>query len=438
MAVTLVTGDDGSNVRVGGPGDDLIYGFDPDGPQGNVTSIAATRVATVPGGRRVRRRRRPAIPAGCSSANLDGTVRILDLTTGQLLPTPFINIASSIGVIGEGGLIGFAFDPNYAQQWLSSTSTSPMPSDDTEIRRYQVSATDPNHARSREPDVLLRIDQPDGLTNHKGGWVEFGPDGYLYAALGDGGGGGDPTETGQNINDLLGNILRLDVHGDDFPARPEPQLCGAGRQSVRRDDRGRRDLGLRPAQPVPQWLRSRTRRSLYRAMSARAASRKSISDIKRRQLRLERVRRLHAVRSRAPSPAARRSIRSSPMDAVSASPSSAAMSIAARARACTANISLPTRATARSSRCTTMAAPGVATDRTAQITPDTGSINVAGVVRPGCARQPLRRRSRRRGIPPDAQSLSRPTSATTSTAEGGNDMLFGGSGNDTLHGGIRQ
>ena len=48
MAVTLVTGDDGSNVRAGGPGDDLIYGFDPAGPQGNVTSIAATRVAIVP------------------------------------------------------------------------------------------------------------------------------------------------------------------------------------------------------------------------------------------------------------------------------------------------------------------------------------------------------------------------------------------------------
>ena len=65
--------------------------------------------------------------------------------------------------------------------------------------------------------LILRIDQPDGLTNHKGGWLGFGPDGYLYAALGDGGGGGDPLHTGQNNNDLLGNILRLDVHSDAFP-----------------------------------------------------------------------------------------------------------------------------------------------------------------------------------------------------------------------------
>ena len=218
MAVTLVTGDDGSNVRVGGPGDDLIYGFNPAGSQGNVTSIAATRVAVVPGGAVF-----AASPPGDTGrlfiGNLDGTVRILDLTTGQLLPDVFIDIGSSIGVIGEGGLIGFAFDPNYASNGYFYVNVT-NPSDDTEIRRYQVSATDPNHADPTSQTLLLRIDQPDGLTNHKGGWVEFGPDGYLYTALGDGGGGGDPTETGQNIDDLLGNILRLDVHGDDFPADP--------------------------------------------------------------------------------------------------------------------------------------------------------------------------------------------------------------------------
>jgi glucose/arabinose dehydrogenase len=218
MAVTLVTGDDGSNVRVGGPGDDLIYGFNPAGPQGSVTSIAATRVATVPFGP-VFAVSPPGDTGRLFIGNLDGTVRILDLTTGQLLPDVFINIGSSIGVIGEGGLIGFAFDPNYASNGYFYVNVT-NPSDDTEIRRYQVTATDPNHADPASQTLLLRIDQPDGTTNHKAGWVEFGPDGYLYTALGDGGGGGDPIETGQNIDDLLGNILRLDVHGDDFPADP--------------------------------------------------------------------------------------------------------------------------------------------------------------------------------------------------------------------------
>jgi glucose/arabinose dehydrogenase len=214
-SVTLITGDDGSNVRVGGPGDDLIYGFDPNGPQGQVTSISATRVASGLGGA-VFASSPPGDTGRLFIGQLDGTVRILDLATGQLLPTPFLDIASSIGVIGEGGLIGFAFDPNFASNgyvYVNVTNAS----DDTEIRRYQVSASDPNRIDPASASLVIRIDQPDGLTNHKGGWLGFGRDGYLYAALGDGGGGGDPLGTGQNNNDLLGNILRLDVHGDAFP-----------------------------------------------------------------------------------------------------------------------------------------------------------------------------------------------------------------------------
>jgi glucose/arabinose dehydrogenase len=213
--VTLITGDNGANVRAGGPGDDLIYGFDPNGPQGQVTSISATRVATGLGGA-VFASSPPGDTGRLFIGQLDGTVRILDLATGQLLPTPFLNIASSIGVIGEGGLIGFAFDPNFASNgyvYVNVTNAS----DDTEIRRYQVSASDPNRIDPASASLVIRIDQPDGLTNHKGGWLGFGRDGYLYAALGDGGGGGDPLGTGQNNNDLLGNILRLDVHADAFP-----------------------------------------------------------------------------------------------------------------------------------------------------------------------------------------------------------------------------
>ena len=67
---------------------------------------------------------------------------------------------------------------------------------------------------------MITIDQPTGLTNHKGGWLAFGPDGYLYVALGDGGGAGDPFDNAQNIDSLLGKMLRLDVHADAFPNDP--------------------------------------------------------------------------------------------------------------------------------------------------------------------------------------------------------------------------
>jgi glucose/arabinose dehydrogenase len=213
--VTLITGNNGSNSLQGGADSDLIYGFDPNGPQGQVSSISATRVATGLGGAVF-----AEAPAGDTGrlfiGQLDGTVRILDLHSGQLKSTPFLNIASSIGQIGEGGLIGFAFDPDYAHNGFFYVNVTNA-NDDTEIRRYRVSAADPNVADPASATLILRIDQPDGLTNHKGGWLGFGPDGYLYAALGDGGGGGDPLHTGQNNNDLLGNILRLDVHGDAFP-----------------------------------------------------------------------------------------------------------------------------------------------------------------------------------------------------------------------------
>ena len=74
---------------------------------------------------------------------------------------------------------------------------------------------------SLTPEVPRRFSRsirPDGLTNHKAGWIGFGPDGDLYIATGDGGGRGDPNGNGQNLNTLLGKMLRLDVHGDDFPA----------------------------------------------------------------------------------------------------------------------------------------------------------------------------------------------------------------------------
>jgi glucose/arabinose dehydrogenase len=217
--VTLIVGDDGSNVRVGGAGDDLIYGFNPNGPQGTVTSISATRVTSGIAGAAVAAVSPPGDTGRMFIVTRDGAIHTLELGTNQLLPTPFLDISSTIRTNGEEGLLGLAFDPDFAQNGFFYVYASNL-SGDTEIRRYKVSASDPNRADPASETLIIRIDQPDGLSNHKGGWLEFGPDGYLYAALGDGGGGGDGLETGQNINDLLGNILRLDVHGDAFPGDP--------------------------------------------------------------------------------------------------------------------------------------------------------------------------------------------------------------------------
>jgi glucose/arabinose dehydrogenase len=213
--VSLVVGDDGANVRTGGGGDDLIYGWNPNGPQGSVSAISATRVATGLSAPDVVASA-PGDPGRLFIGQRDGKIIALDLVTGQL--STFLDIGSTITTIGEGGLIGLAFDPNFAQNGFLYVNVT-NPNDDTEIRRYQVSGN-PNQADPASGTLLLRVDQPDGLTNHKGGWIEFGSDGDLYIALGDGGGGGDPSETGQNINDLLGNILRIDVNGDAFPDDP--------------------------------------------------------------------------------------------------------------------------------------------------------------------------------------------------------------------------
>ena len=148
-----------------------------------------------------------------------GLVRILDLASNTILPTPFLDLRSQITTVGEGGLLGLAFDPNFAQNgfvYVDFTNTN----DDTEIRRYQVAAGDPNRVDPASQTVILSVDQPAGLTNHKAGWLDFGPDGYLYVSLGDGGGSGDPNRNGQNPDTLLGSMLRLDVTGDAFPSDP--------------------------------------------------------------------------------------------------------------------------------------------------------------------------------------------------------------------------
>ena len=136
-------------------------------------------------------------------------------------------------VLSEGneqGLLGLAFHPNYEDNgyfYVNYTDNN----GDTVVARYSVSA-DANVADVDSEQIILQVDQPYG--NHNGGHIEFGPDGYLYISLGDGGSGDDPGNNGQNPDTLLGSILRIDVDGGDPYAIPadNPFANGGGAPEI--------------------------------------------------------------------------------------------------------------------------------------------------------------------------------------------------------------
>jgi glucose/arabinose dehydrogenase len=137
-----------------------------------------------------------------------GTIRVVD-NTGKLLGTPFLDIQAEVQFSGERGLLGMAFHPDYATNgkfYVNFTDTS----GDTQVVEYRLSP-DPSMAAPSTKRVLLVVDQPAG--NHNGGMLAFGPDGFLYIAMGDGGGGGDTYGNGQNTSTLHGALLRIDVDG---------------------------------------------------------------------------------------------------------------------------------------------------------------------------------------------------------------------------------
>jgi glucose/arabinose dehydrogenase len=146
------------------------------------------------------------------------TGEIFIFVNGTVLPTPFLDLSTLISCCGEQGLLGLAFHPDYAGTgffYVDYTNNA----GDTVVARYSVSESDPNVADPDSAQTVLTQDQP--FSNHNGGQLAFGPDGYLYIALGDGGSGGDPQENGQNLDTWLGKILRVDINGDDFPGDPD-------------------------------------------------------------------------------------------------------------------------------------------------------------------------------------------------------------------------
>lgn len=135
-----------------------------------------------------------------------GRIRVVQ--DGALLEAPFLDVSGQVVASGsEQGLLGLAFHPRYAQNGLFFVNYTDREGD-TVVARFATS-DDPNRADAGSQTVVLRQAQPAG--NHNGGHLAFGPDGYLYIGLGDGGGAGDRYGNGQNGQTLLGSMLRLDV-----------------------------------------------------------------------------------------------------------------------------------------------------------------------------------------------------------------------------------
>ncbi len=158
-----------------------------------------------------------------------GTVWVVVRTsTGyERLAEPFLNlvdrVAFSGGVFDERGLLSIAFHPDYENnRWFfvnyncRAVACPPgVAAGATVVSRFLRSRDDPNRAEPDSERVLLAIDQP--FSNHNGGQLAFGPDGMMYIGMGDGGGGGDPRETAQRDDILLGKLLRVDVDVADAP-----------------------------------------------------------------------------------------------------------------------------------------------------------------------------------------------------------------------------
>ena len=209
-----LSGGDGGDTLNGGDGDDVIHGHGASDRQAGSGDIVATRIAQG-FDQPLFATSAPGDPDRLFVVEKSGQIRILDTATGATNGTAFLAIpGAELDTSSERGLLGLAFHPGYAtngQFYVFVTNAT----GDLEVRAYQRSAGNPDLADASGGDVILTIPHP-GFANHNGGWIGFGPDGYLYISTGDGGSGGDPANNAQNPDSLLGKMLRIDVNGDDF------------------------------------------------------------------------------------------------------------------------------------------------------------------------------------------------------------------------------
>jgi glucose/arabinose dehydrogenase len=159
-----------------------------------------------------------------------GSIRIVN--NGSLGATPFLDITAKVSSGGEMGLLGLAFHPQFTQNHLFYIHYDRTVAGQIQsvIAEYHVSAGDANLADPNSERILLTVDQP--FSNHKGGQIVFGPDGFLYIGFGDGGSGGDPMGNGQNLQTMLGKMLRIDVNsqsgGKQYAIPPSNPFANGG------------------------------------------------------------------------------------------------------------------------------------------------------------------------------------------------------------------
>ena len=185
-----------------------------------------------------------------------GAIRIV--RDGAVVPNAFLDISGAVSGGGEQGLLGLAFHPDFPDDprfFVNYTDTS----GDTRVSSFTVDPSNPDRADPDSEVELLFIDQPYG--NHNGGALAFGPDGYLYIGMGDGGSGGDPHGNGQKLGTLLGKVLRIDVDsttGDQAYGIPADNPFASTASALPGD------LRPGPAKPVAALVRPGDRRPVDR------------------------------------------------------------------------------------------------------------------------------------------------------------------------------
>ncbi len=157
-----------------------------------------------------------------------GRIRVVE--QGVLLIKPLLDITDLVLSGGERGLLGLAFHPDFRRNGRIYVNYTRKPDGATVLAEFRRGAS-PNEAL-RDERILMIVPQP--YPNHNGGMVAFGPDGFLYIGLGDGGSGGDPGNRAQNPDELLGKILRIDVDQGDPYGIPHtnPYVGGGGRAEI--------------------------------------------------------------------------------------------------------------------------------------------------------------------------------------------------------------